>query len=566
MTKHFLSAVVFDVSAQVPTQTAGDNSTKAASTAYVDTAVAGVSGGAWAAGTVSTLGTGLALVSGDLHVDTDVIPAWADISTSISEISDTASAAKATAIAVQTATTPFPRQTGLIIPFYEYIASPLSNTDLGGLLTLIRVHPTVPVIVIVNQSGSEGTGGPGPYDAAMEQTIRMLRAAGATIAGYVATGGGARASAAVTADIDSWQSLYPTTPPDAIFFDQMPTDTGDGDVNLSTYNSYYLYAHQHNYKLVVGNWGTAATSAWYAATVADIYCIYENSSWPSPATFDVAPYPFTSGAITDYPVRQFAALVHDSSWDQSSYTALQPYFRWIYATDGTGGNPWGAPSSYLETLFLVCAAQDQLWKAGEIRDIGSSLSITDGIMDVNLDGVSVGGFTVANWVAVGANDATGTVFYSLNTAAGALRLIQFKTAGNTRWIIACSDDAESGSNVGSNLVINRYDDAGAYLSQPLNIDRATGIVGLSNGVNIQGTSTIDNATIGGISPAPGSFTTLTATDIAIGSGSGPRWTSGTGAPGGTEPLGSLYSRTDGGVGTTLYVSRGDGTWNAVAGV
>jgi len=49
-------------------------------------------------------------------------------------------------------------------------------------------------------------------------------------------------------------------------------------------------------------------------------------------------------------------------------------------------------------------------------------------------------------------------------------------------------------------------------------------------------------------------------------GSGPTWTSGTGAPASTQPIGSMYSRTDGAVGTTLYVSRGAGTWNAVAGV
>ena len=56
-----------------------------------------------------------------------------------------------------------------------------------------------------------------------------------------------------------------------------------------------------------------------------------------------------------------------------------------------------------------------------------------------------------------------------------------------------------------------------------------------------------------------------STSFIIGS-SGPSWTVGTGAPATTTPKGSLYSRTDGGVGTTLYVSQGGGTWNPVAGV
>lgn len=47
---------------------------------------------------------------------------------------------------------------------------------------------------------------------------------------------------------------------------------------------------------------------------------------------------------------------------------------------------------------------------------------------------------------------------------------------------------------------------------------------------------------------------------------GPTWYTGTGLPGATAPIGSLYSRTDGTAGATLYISRGGGTWTAVAGV
>jgi membrane protein involved in colicin uptake len=47
---------------------------------------------------------------------------------------------------------------------------------------------------------------------------------------------------------------------------------------------------------------------------------------------------------------------------------------------------------------------------------------------------------------------------------------------------------------------------------------------------------------------------------------GPTWTHGTGAPAATAPQGSLYTNDTGAVGATLYVSRGGGVWNAVAGV
>lgn len=67
--------------------------------------------------------------------------------------------------------------------------------------------------------------------------------------------------------------------------------------------------------------------------------------------------------------------------------------------------------------------------------------------------------------------------------------------------------------------------------------------------------------IGGTAPAA-----VTATTLTVGSTTGPTWTVGAGAPVATQPLGSLYSRTDGGVGTTLYVSQGGGTWNPISGV
>lgn len=45
--------------------------------------------------------------------------------------------------------------------------------------------------------------------------------------------------------------------------------------------------------------------------------------------------------------------------------------------------------------------------------------------------------------------------------------------------------------------------------------------------------------------------------------SGVIWTSGTGAPIAAQPVGSLYSREDGTVGATLYLSHGGGTWAAI---
>jgi hypothetical protein len=341
---------------------AGSVATLGAGLALADgvlSVIGGGGGGDWGAGVVSTLGTGLALADGELRVDTDVIPSWADIGASISDISQEADAAIVVAIDVQTATTPTTSQTGIIIPFYQYVANPYDDADFSGLLTVIRSNPTVPCIVVVNQAGDDGLGGPGPYDAAMLQEIRMLKASGAVVAGYVSTVNGTRDASLVEADIAAWRSLYLTAQPDAVFFDQMPYDVGVGDANISLYSGYYTTAHNAGYKLVIANPGSLQLSAWYDSTVADIFCCFEGDHWPVPADFSIVPPNYYSGAITDYPVRRYAGLIYSSSWDPDAYAALRPYLRWIYASDSPSpadsGNPWAALPTYLADLFAAAA-------------------------------------------------------------------------------------------------------------------------------------------------------------------------------------------------------------------
>jgi hypothetical protein len=75
-------------------------------------------------------------------------------------------------------------------------------------------------------------------------------------------------------------------------------------------------------------------------------------------------------------------------------------------------------------------------------------------------------------------------------------------------------------------------------------------------------------TCGGAEIAAVGSNGISASQLSVGGATfaGPTWTTGSAAPAATAPVGSLYSRVGGAVGATLYVSRGGGTWNAVAGV
>lgn len=89
----------------------------------------------------------------------------------------------------------------------------------------------------------------------------------------------------------------------------------------------------------------------------------------------------------------------------------------------------------------------------------------------------------------------------LNSAAGQDHFVLSRVGGNLRWAANFGDNsAESGSNAGSNFVISRYSDAGALLSNPLAINRATGLTTVGNGLAV-----LSGAAITGASSVVGAF-------------------------------------------------------------
>jgi hypothetical protein len=68
------------------------------------------------------------------------------------------------------------------------------------------------------------------------------------------------------------------------------------------------------------------------------------------------------------------------------------------------------------------------------------------------------------------------------TVAGNARNIFFQTSGSNRWFVGPSFDTETGSNIGSNLHIQRFNNAGAFVGTPLSINRSTGYVTFESGM------------------------------------------------------------------------------------
>lgn len=73
-------------------------------------------------------------------------------------------------------------------------------------------------------------------------------------------------------------------------------------------------------------------------------------------------------------------------------------------------------------------------------------------------------------------DGSSGAAVNLNGAAATTRQMQFQSGGSSRILIGASNEAESGSNTGSNLFFQCQSDAGAYLNVPLRIQRSDGSV------------------------------------------------------------------------------------------
>ncbi|HEX2842103.1 tail fiber domain-containing protein [Hyphomicrobium sp.] len=92
-----------------------------------------------------------------------------------------------------------------------------------------------------------------------------------------------------------------------------------------------------------------------------------------------------------------------------------------------------------------------------------------------------------NRLGIGTNAPSATLNISatlpvlaIDRRAGAFGMLHYRTNGSLRWSLFADQSAESGSESGSNFGINAYDDAGAYISTPLTVRRATGNVGIQN--------------------------------------------------------------------------------------
>ena len=177
---------------------------------------------------------------------------------------------------------------------------------------------------------------------------------------------------------------------------------------------------------------------------------------------------------------------------------------------------------------------------------GVSTGTTDFGSNSDIGGVNVAGTqtitgakTFDNDVSIGTSTNARSLY--VRGPSGSSRGLAIRTAFTNRWLLRANTTAESGSDAGSNFELIAVGDAGTTVDTPIAIPRAAGgaITLGGNGRNL-----------------------VVVGQVRLTSSLGVAWASGSGSPEGavTAPVGSLYSRTDGGTGTSLYVKE-SGTGN-----
>lgn len=197
---------------------------------------------------------------------------------------------------------------------------------------IIADAPTVGMIIFNPNSGPGTVTKPG-YAAA----ITKAQNAGIKVLGYVSTQYGARAEADIDADVNGYYSLYS---PSGIYFAEGPTaDTCD--TLQAEYQRLTMLAQSHDPKayLAIGTrfCPTFITFSDLMVEFAETYSMYQDYASPSwmPAN---SPGRFC----------HFVSEVPGADASQVLSRAIGLGAGWVFTTDGTAPNPWGALPSYFD--------------------------------------------------------------------------------------------------------------------------------------------------------------------------------------------------------------------------
>jgi hypothetical protein len=217
----------------------------------------------------------------------------------------------------------------------------------------------------------------------------------------------------------------------------------------------------------------------YRATTASAPGAFNAANWSmvaTAATLSAGYLPLTGGTLTgplqvggnvtlNAPAGAGALVAVNAGpgWGKNLAFQTAGVNRWVVYSNNTAENPPNNTGSD----FSISRYTD----AGALVDNPLAITRSSGAV-----AIGAGGLTVAGPATVSGPNPTIT----LSGASTVNRMIYMESNGSLRWIMGADAENETGSNAGSNLLIQRFNDSGAMIDNPVVIYRNDGSVRISN--------------------------------------------------------------------------------------
>jgi hypothetical protein len=296
----------------------------------------------------------------------------------------------------------------LIIPLYTY-----PGVSWSAIISAKEANPSVGMVVIINPDNGPGAS----KDQNYVTGINNLRAAGVVVLGYDHTSWAGRPLATVEADIDSYKSWYNIS---GIFFDEMSNVPG----NEGYYSTLNQYSKSLGLNFTVGNPGGPAPPS-YLGTL-DVIVTYENQGVPNSTSLAA----MTMGV----PANHFAVIAYGVNvWNGSAVSDVYNYASYVYVTNDTLPNPYGALSGDFSNM--VSFLSDPL---------PSSVPLT--VKSVDAGGTPIAGVYTVITAANGTTVASGDTPLTASVSKGAGYFVSVANYGN--FVFEHWDDGSSSATHG----------------------------------------------------------------------------------------------------------------------